>query len=456
MKLQVIREWSLGSPMVLCFAAPLRLGSGAIDGFIVAHSNSAGSNPWIEMFSFPTDTLKLTAFDLAGRKMWTRDLGPAVVPNLSFCPVFPFDLDGDGVDEIYFVNNLDPVHPLAISQYRLERLDAATGRTTGQLPWPGRNSEGAMHNAFRNVIAGGCVRGQPVLLTAQGLYQDMYLQAWNPGLSMRWETAIPDDNHGARGSHMHPVVDINEDGVDEWMWGERCIETDAGRELFCADGDTYGGHSDIIQPFRNPCGNNWLLFTAREKQNFVAPRVAVYDATGARVWGDLDHGHMHTGWVARLEPGRLTALALRIGAQRQSPKARFIENHEVFAYDAPTGRPVQLPFSPFRTIPVDLNGDGLHELARGRNYNEQYGGDVLDGRGNILGAIDGAVAIASKFMPLPGEQLLTYRNDGTFRIWADAEAVDTEAALNRYRSPAYTLHQRFSACGSHLQVLGGF
>ena len=45
---------------------------------------------------------------------------------------------------------------------------------------------------------------------------------------------------------MCPVVDVNHDGVDEILWGERCIEIQFGKQLFCADETTYCGHSDII------------------------------------------------------------------------------------------------------------------------------------------------------------------------------------------------------------------
>lgn len=455
MNLRIVREWSLGSPVLSCQALPLRLGSGMIDAFLLVHSNSAGSNPWIEMFSYPNDTRKLAAFDLAGRPLWKRDLGPGVVPESGFSPTFAFDLDGDGIDEIYFVNNIDPDHPLAISKYRLERVEAATGRTTGQWKWPGFNCEASMNDAFRNVIAGGYVQGAPVLLTAQGLYKEMYLQAWNPDLSLRWEKAIGAGTPGARGSHMHPVVDLNADGVDEWLWGERCLSLDDGHELFCADADTYSGHSDIIQPFRDPSDGSWLFFAAREKQSTIAPRVAVYDAAGKRLWGDVDRGHMHIGWLARLERGRHTAMVLRIASQEQTKKARMIGDREVFAYDAATGAPKTLPFDPFQTIPVDLDGDGLHELVRGTRHNGDCNGEVLDGTGRMLGNVEGTVAMASKFLPLPGEQLLTYKADGTVQIWADAAAADTDEARTRYAEPFYALHQRFMACGNHLHVLGG-
>ncbi|HOF18020.1 MAG TPA: polysaccharide lyase 11 [Phycisphaerae bacterium] len=456
MKLDTVQTWSLGSPAINFHAAPVQLGSGGVDAIAVTYANSLGSNPWIEMFSYPTDTLKLAVLDLRGEVLWRRDLGPGVVPDGNFCPLFPFDLDGDGVDELYFVNNLDAVHPFAISKYRLERVDPRTGRTTGQWPWPGRNSEGPMVNAFRNVIAGGYVRGEPVLVTAQGTYLDMYLQGWNPDMGRRWEVEIPADSAGARGSHRHPVVDLNQDGVDELMWGERCLELDAGRELFCADRETYRGHSDIIQPVWDEQASQWRLFTGREKKNRVAPRVACYDAQGRRLWGALDHGHIHIGWVARLEAGKSrTAMVIRIGSQEQTPRGRVVSGPEVFAFDVLTGEPRELPFDPFQTLPVDLNGDGVHELVRGSAHNGFGNGDVLDGRGKVLGSVGGPVAMACKVLDRPGEQVLTYSPDGTIRLWADANAADAPEALRRYDHPFYRLNRRSTACGNHFSVLGG-
>ena len=71
-----------------------------------------------------------------GTVLWKRDLGPGVVPGIWFCPVFSFDLDQDGVDEIWYVNNTDPTHPLDYRKHVLERVEAKSGKTTGQWPWP--------------------------------------------------------------------------------------------------------------------------------------------------------------------------------------------------------------------------------------------------------------------------------------------------------------------------------
>jgi hypothetical protein len=90
--------------------------------------------------------------------------------------------------------------------------------------WPSPASPQSMSHLYRHFIMGGYVKGEPVLLTAQGTYGDMAIQAWNPDMGSRWERKISHDEKGAAGSHVTPIVDINEDGVDELLWGERCIE----------------------------------------------------------------------------------------------------------------------------------------------------------------------------------------------------------------------------------------
>src|SRR5687768_18478974 len=106
------------------------------------------------MFFYPKGTLRLSVVSPAGKTIWTRDLGRGVVPGMWFCPVVPFDLDGDGVEEIWFVNNIDPKHPLGLSSYRLERLDARTGATTGQWPWPSLAGNQSLSHTFRNFKIG--------------------------------------------------------------------------------------------------------------------------------------------------------------------------------------------------------------------------------------------------------------------------------------------------------------
>ncbi|HUT32129.1 MAG TPA: polysaccharide lyase 11 [Planctomycetota bacterium] len=453
--LKAMLEVPLGSRIGQCRAVPVQLGPGSRPAFLAITCADATVDPWSEMFFYPTDTLKLALCDAEGKILWRLDLGKGVVPGMWFCPFFAFDLDGDGTDEIYFVNNIDADHPLGHRGRRLERLDARTGKSTGRWPWPARNSDESMSHAYRNFILGGHARDEAVLVTVQGTYQSMHLQAWSRDMKPRWERTIAANAPGARGSHMCPIADLDGDGVQEVMWGERCIELDTGKEVFCADRMAYRGHSDVVQPFTDPRTGQWLLYTCRESDPKATPRVVVFDAKGNRVWGAVDEGHMDMGWIARLgDGGAPVAMAIRIGSKGAGPGGTTRTGVHEFVFSAVTGEKLDLGFSVYRTLPVDLDGDGLHELVR---TTDDGSVEVIDHKGKRLADLgaDGHVAMACKLLDLPGEQLLVAYPDGTLRVWADPKAKDSDAALARYRHPLYRANRRLFATGYNLNVLGG-
>jgi hypothetical protein len=159
------------------------------------------------------------------------------------------------------------------------------------------------------------------------------------------------------------------------------------------------------------------------------------------------------GWVARLgDAGEPVAMAIRIGAKSAGPAGFARKGVEEFTYDAATGKARPLGFSVFASIPVDLDGDGLHELVRGLTGGD---GAVLDRKGRVLGQVAGSVAAVGKLLDLPGEQVLTWQKDGTIRLYAARTAADTPAAQKRYAHPYYQAAQRLSATGYNLVNLGG-
>lgn len=450
--LHVLLQVPAGSPVGQLRAVPVSLGKTKPRALLTVYCADAEVDPYVEMFFFPKDTLKLMLFTQQGEILWKRDLGTGVIPGIWFCPVFAFDLDKNGVDEIWFVNNNDPNHPFSLRNRRLERIDARTGETAGRWPWPQPDRNQSPSHTFRNFILGGHVKGEPVLVTAQGTYGPMKLQGWNSDMSLRWEHTIKRETPGARGSHMCPVVDINHDNIDEVLWGERCIELDTGKELFCADRDSYRGHSDVVQPVLDRARNRWFIYTCRESGG-VSPRVAMFDDRGQRVWGDVKTGHMDMGWAARIgENGEHLVMAIRIGSKSAGPQGFFRKQTDEFTYRASTGEKCQLSYSVFCTLPVDLNGDGTHELVRGL---AEGNGEVIDRKGQVIGHVDGSVAIASKFMNHPGEQILSYSRDGLIRVWADRNAKDNGQALERYKHPFYQANQRLTATGYNVVNLGG-
>lgn len=450
---KAIVEVNLGVPLGQLRAVPVSLGKDKPKAIVAMYSEDAEIDPYIGMFFFPKHTLKIILFDEAGQVLWKKDLGSGVVPGIWFSPIFAFDLDQNGEDEIWIINNEDPEHPLDFRKYVLEKINPRTGEVEGQWPWPRPVEPQTMSYLYRHFIMGGYVQGKPVLITAQGTYGPMAIQGWNPDMGLRWEHKISRETKGGRGSHVTPVVDINNDGTDDLLWGERCIELDKGTQLFCADEDSWDGHSDIIQPVWNYDEKTWSFFTCREARTKQAPRVAFYDSRGSRIWDHLDEGHIDTGWAARLgKNGEPIVLGVKVGEKVRTAtgerRTGVVEN----TFEAFSGKEIKLGFDVYTSIPVDLNGDGIHELVKGYFEGD---GTVLDREGNMIGNIDGLSAMASKFTSLPGEQILSYSKDGTVRIWADKNAKDNEQAQTRYKNPFYKVNQKQTGNGYNLFTLGG-
>ena len=59
------------------------------------------------------------------------------------------------------------------------------------------------------------------------------------------------------------------------------------------------------------------------------------------------------------------AVAIRIGTKTCGPDGRFHTDCDEFLFDALTGRARTLPVRPYGAMPVDLTGDGYHELVYG-------------------------------------------------------------------------------------------
>ena len=110
----------------------------------------------------------------------------------------------------------------------LERIDPLTGETTGQWTWPDNTIDDTMSHSYRFFITGGYVHDKPVLVTAQEPTETCICRAMARG----WKKCVgyqdPLCDGGARSSHLCPVLDFNDDGVDELFWGER-LDQPGGR-----------------------------------------------------------------------------------------------------------------------------------------------------------------------------------------------------------------------------------
>lgn len=416
--------------------AQMNQGKGKRQGFAVIYGEDGNINPWHESFFYPLNTLKISVIDPDGKIIWTKDLGKGVVPGSAFCPMCVFDLDEDGIDEIYYVGNPDTFYPLRISKYRLMRLDGMTGKETGDWKWTFKDGDQTLSQVFRNFLLCGYVKGEPVLVAGQGVYKTMTLQAFDPGMKVRWERDILRTDAGARGSHMCAISDMNQDGVQELMWGERCIELDKGTDVFCPDIDTYNGHSDVAQPVWDASAKKWYLFTCRETQPKMPPRICLFDDKGKRIWGHVDEGHIDQGIVARIGDNyRQILFALKIDT-KVFEKDGIVRSGQIeYHFDALTGNEVKLPYSLGGKRPVDINGDGYHELI----YKSGETSVIINRKGDEIAVLEGGVILSGKLVDLPGEQIVTL-DQGELKLLTDINAKDSDFALERYKNPVYKIN----------------
>lgn len=449
-KMEEVLALNLGTPALQYKVMPARL-KGGKKGFVAFYSSCYDVDMHYSMFVVPGDGLHAIAFDQKGEILWKRDLN--IWPSAALYCFTLIDLDEDGTDEIYVVNNTDAIHPLWVEAYVMERLDVETGEVTGQWPWPVYGGIERSMWYFRNHIFGGYDQGRPVLVTAQGTYADMYFQAWNPDMTEKWNLSISADAPGARGSHSFPIVDIDGDGCDEVLWGERCLSLHDGSERFCIEKENWNGHSDMCQPVYDEENGRWLVYINRESHEDKGPRIGMYDIAGKPVWTAVDWGHIHKGWVGRIgKDGRLIANGMRITGQTKDAVNRYYTGITEFTFDALTGKELHLPYSLFDTAPVDVVGDGLHEILRG----VAGGGTVLlDRDGKTLFSMGGKVAMNSKILDFPGEQIMTYYPDGMVRIFQDRNASDSEQAVRRCQTAFYKRNQYARNIENNICMLGG-
>lgn len=446
MSIRCLKRFDLDATLGQVRSIPVSLHPGKEDAILFVYSAEENLDPWEEAFHFPKDTLKMALYTQSGDCLWKRDMGTGSIPGIWFFPFFAFDLNGDGVDEIWIVNNHNPALPLTRNFRYLERLNPFTGETEESWRWPVYTRGEELSHMFRFFIAGGYVHGEPVLVTCQGTYRKMYLQAYNRGMEKRWEIMIPPED-GPRSSHVCPVWDWDGDGIDELFWGERLLSLDDGHEVLCCDRERYLGHSDIIIPLIHPETEKRYLYTCREGHERPGEkRVVLFDEQGQRVWGNVESGHMHKGWAANIGAnGEKIVMAMRLDETVTASEMLRLGGEE-FYYDAFTGAPVKPPFSVrgSEMLPLDTDGDGYHEFF---GVEGEQKGWFLDRFGNRLVYAGGEPVNSGKMYGLLGEQMMVFHPTGAVEIWGDEEAIESPAFLKRHSYGYHSFGQRLMGTG---------
>ncbi|MBO5070868.1 MAG: hypothetical protein J6C37_10995 [Roseburia sp.] len=419
------------------------------EAILFLYSAGIAVDPGEELFQFKgIQPVHMALFELDGRKIWDKQLPDGVLPGPWFVPVVAFDMDEDGQDEIYFVNNTGA--PFSFLHRKLERLDALTGETTCVWKWPDTTFHERMSLSYRFYIVAGYAHGKPVLVTAQGTYSNMYLQGWNNDMEKRWAIEIPASAPGPRASHVTPVIDINEDGVDELFWGERLLSLDDGHEVINYAPD-FNGHSDGIIPYQDYETGKWYVFTCREDEGPKdQKRVYSFKSNGEVAWAQIDYGHMHDAWGANVLDGhKKIFMTMRNRFVPDDSGFNHVEDG-IFYFDALTGEPVdfKLPCRGTDVIPLDLDGDGYHEFLVTAGA---MAGSILNRFGEVIATLPTGELYnvrMGKILSVPGEQMMLIAKESTkVEIYGDTEACDGAIMQKRYATGYLTFMQKLMASG---------
>lgn len=438
MNMKCVNRFDLGKDIRFIRSCNVRLKDR--DGMLFVVSDGPATDPGEELFNYEgIRPMWLMMFDMDGNKLWEKQLPQGVITGVWWAPVVAFDLDKDGVDEVYFINNYGA--PFSMTRRKLERLDAETGELTGVWPWSMNTFHERLSHCYRYYLVAGYVHGEPVLVTCQGTYGNMYLQGWNTGMEKRWEIVIKEEDPGPRASHVTPVIDINGDGIDELFWGERLLSLDDGHEIVDL-APNYQGHSDLIVPYYAENGKDWYIFTAREgDEREDQSRVYVFKDNGEVVWQAIDRGHMHTNWLANIKGDhKKIAMTRRRITVYDDCGAELEELEDDLYFDAFTGEQLDIkyPFEGNQVWPIDINGDGYSEFIKGH--------EIYDCDGNKVAEVPGWAFRFGKLSDAPGEQIMIV-NGTAAEIWADADAVECAEFKKRYELPYLTFMQKLMASG---------
>lgn len=107
----------------------------------------------------------------------------------------------------------------------------------------------------------------------------------------------------------------------------------------------------------------------------------------------------------------------------------------------------------YPSVPVDCDGDGWHELTY---RNGERAGPVVDRHGRTSGRPEGRSVLGGKLRSdLRGEQILTWSEDRTARLYACPDAADSDFTRQRWAHPRHAACLRVQAVGCHPSMLGG-
>ena len=384
-----------------------RVGTGDLNGdgepeVVISYSAYRNVDPYKYAWSKSEDTVKVAAFLPTGDRLWTLDLGWGIEAGMNFQPMVVSDLNGDGRAEVILKTNKS-ADPLNQDGERITVLEGMSGKIIKEAKWPSLKGLGSdYNNDSRNYLAIAHLDGKdPYVIAVRGLYKVQRMWAYDKNLNRVWERNLGLDHYSPsgiwgrlvkfwniddkmkyllarfkknkvvdkyRGSHSLPVADINEDGKEEILWGERCIGEN-GKDLWSIkEKMPYQGHPDFVYPAKFiPSLKGKQIYYGREGWGEKKEKIGVYlvDDQGKILWANWGYHHIDRGWVGKIVAGQegMQFLAIDITEKQWNTKGAKLIEPSGFLWDSAGNLIGNPPATWYFSFPVDWNGDGIREIC---------------------------------------------------------------------------------------------
>lgn len=385
-----------------------RVGTGDLNGdgepeVVIAYTGNRYVDPYGKAWTKSEDTIKVSAFLATGERLWTLDLGWGIEAGMNYQPMVVWDLDGDGRADVILKTNKS-ANPLDYDGERITVLDGMSGKIKKEAKWPSLKGLGSdYNNDSRNYLAIAHLDGKdPYVIAVRGLYKAQRMWAFDKNLNRVWERNLGLDHYypsgiwgrlikfwniddkmkylGARlkkspaldqyrGSHSLPVADINEDGKEEILWGERCIGEN-GKDLWTVkENMPYLGHPDVVFPAKIlPSLKGKQIFYGREgwygKKN---KNIGMYlvDSQGKILWAKWGYTHIDKGWVGKIVPGQegMQCLGIDVMEKQWNKEGAKLIDLSGFLWGTGGNLLGNPQASWYYSFPVDWDGDGIRKIC---------------------------------------------------------------------------------------------
>ncbi len=431
-------------------------GDGELE-IIVSYSNMKDVDPYEKAWLKSTDKVFVSAFLRNGDLLWTIDLGWGIEAGTFYAPVVVWDIDADGKSEVLLKTNKSD-DPRNYDTEYLTILDGETGKISNETRWPSpatrRNSPQAYNSNSRNFIAIAHLDGKkPTIIVARGTYLAQVINAFDSSLNKLWERKIGKDlepkfnnkylmkiwrkfsNDKSRSSHSLPIVDIDENGSEEIMWGEHCI-TLGGEDLWVVkDKIPYYGHLDIVysadiipeKPGKETyyCREGWK----GEEDNIG---MLLVDKNGKTIWSQWGYTHVDGGWASKVIPGNNGWQFFGYDIQAKEWKhgeRKFVTPAQHFLNSK--GEIISNPDSSWvRSFTVDWEGDNVKELCTEGGMLKRYNNEEIANFG--VGVSWGADLFGDH-----REELVVAPKDGKIYIVLNTSKLESESKITKLADRQY-------------------